>query len=53
MDGFLCKVEITSLRTVIYNFKPQGMIIHGNVEWEENKAVCSPYPYLQYFAHCS
>lgn len=46
MDGFLRKVEITPLCTVIYNFKPQGMIIHRYVEWEESKTVCSPSPSL-------
>lgn len=44
MDDFLCKVEITPFCMVIYNFKPQGMIIHRSVECKERKTVCSPYP---------
>lgn len=44
MDDFLCKVEITPFCTVIYNVKPQGMIIHRSGEWKESKTVCSLYP---------
>lgn len=44
MDDFLCKIKITPCCGVIYNFKPQGMIIHRYVEWKGSETVCSPYP---------
>lgn len=53
MDDFLCKVEITLLCIVIYNFKPQGMIIHRYVEWKKVKQSVHSVLYLKYFAHCS
>lgn len=53
MDDFLYKVEITLFCTVIYNFKPQGMIIHRYVEWKKVNQSVHSILYLKYFAHCS
>lgn len=53
MDDFLCGVEITPLCSVIYNFEPQGMMIHRYEEWKENKTVCSPYPLFERLEHYS